>query len=156
MTGSLEESTKPFSRYISSRKGHSQAIQSLQKNGNKVTAPHEMVKVLNAQCQSVFMTESQESCSYVKRFTSVVPDLVITEPGVNKFLRALKKGKASGVDNLPTRPLKEFADNISQILTFIFNQTLADRKLPDDWKSTNITPIFQKRPNDLAKNYSPV
>ena len=86
-----------------------------------------MAKVLNAQFQSVFTTESQESCSHVKRFAPAVPDLVITEPGVNKLLRDLMNGKASGVDNLPTRPLKECADNIPQVLTFIFNLTLARR-----------------------------
>ena len=144
MIGSLEESSKPFWRYISSRKGHSQSIQSHQKNDNKVTAPHEMAEVLNAQFQSVFKTECQESCPYVKRIAPVVPDLVITEPGINKLLGALKIGKAAGVDNLPTRPLKECADSISQVLTFIFNQTLADGKFLDDWRSTNITPFFKK------------
>ena len=90
-----------------------QAIQSLQKNGKKVTASHEMAEVVNAQFQSVFKTESLESCPYIKRFAPVVLDLVITEIGVNKLLRDLKNGKASGVDNLPTRPLTEYVDNIS-------------------------------------------
>ena len=141
---------------IGSREGHSQSIQSLQKNGNKVTAPHEMAEVLNAQFQSVFTTESQESCPYVQRIAPVVPDLVITESGVNKLLRALKISKSSWVDNLPTRPFKECAVSISQVLTFIFNHTLADGNLPDGWRSASITSIFKKRPNDLANTYRPV
>ena len=115
-----------------------------------------MAKVAHAQFQSVFTMECQESCLYVKRIAPVVHDRVITEPGVNTLFRALKISKASGVDNLPTRPLKECTEKFSQVLTFILNQTLADGKLADDWRSANITPIFKKEPNDLAENYRPV
>ena len=113
-----------------------------------------MADVLNAQFQSVFTTESPESCPYVKRFASYLTSSSPNQMLINCW--ALKNGKASEVNNLSTRQLKECADNISLVLTFIFNQTLADGKLPDNWKSANITPIFRKGPNDLAKNYRSV
>ena len=99
---------------------------------------------------------SQESCLYIICCAPLIPNLIITEQGVNKLLRALKSGKASGVDNLPTRSLKECANSISQVLTFIFNQMLNNRILPDDWKSANIIPLFKKGRNDLPENYRPL
>ena len=103
-----------------------------------------MADLLNSQFQSVFTIEYQKNCTYIKPSSPIIFDIIVTEPGVNKLLKALKIGKASGVDNLPTRPLKECADNISQIVTFIFNQTLNTCMLPNDWKSANITPIKKK------------
>ena len=63
-----------------------------------------LAEVVNSQFQSVFTIECQNNCPYIRRIASIISDNIITEPGVNKLLKALKSGKASGVDNLPTRP----------------------------------------------------
>ena len=98
-----------------------------------------MSNLLNSQFQSVFTIECQNNCPYIRRSSPIISDIILTEPDVSTLLKALKGGKASDVENLPTRPLKECADNISEILTFIFNQTLNTCMLSNDWKSANIT-----------------
>jgi hypothetical protein len=85
-----------------------------------------------------------------------ISDLEITELGVIKLLNSLKAGKASGVDLLTARPLKECADSVTRIVTFIFNQSISEGTLPEDWVSANIAPIYKKGLRDLPENYRPV
>ena len=51
---------------------------------------------------------------------------------------------------------KATADTISYPLAIIFAKSLAEGKVPDDWKSANISPIFKKGSKASAGNYRPV
>ena len=83
-------------------------------------------------------------------------DFTVTEPGVLRLVRALRVGKASGNDNISTRPLKECAASISGVITFIFSQSLSSDQLSSDWKSANIMPVFKNGAADKPENYRPV
>ena len=48
------------------------------------------------------------------------------------------------------------ADEISPVLTLIFQRTLDLGELPEDWKSANVSPIFKKGNRFKASNYRPV
>ena len=65
MIGNLEDNTKPFWRYINSRKGNSQTIQTLQSNENKITTQQEIDTLLNSQFERVFTIEGQNNCAYI-------------------------------------------------------------------------------------------
>ncbi len=64
--------------------------------------------------------------------------------------------KASGPDELPGRLLKEGAQWIASPLSKLFSLSLAQGKLPQDWTSANITPIFKKGNKHSVSNYRPV
>jgi len=40
--------------------------------------------------------------------------------------------------------LKEVADEIAEPLTEIFNKSVSEGVVPQDWKIANVTPIFKK------------
>ena len=48
------------------------------------------------------------------------------------------------------------ADEISPLLTIIFQRSFDCGKVPDDWRSANITPVFKKGDRFKASNYRPV
>ena len=54
--------------------------------------------------------------------------------GVLKLLNNLKIHKASGPDGLSARVLKECSSEIAPILALIYNETLAQDTVPDDWR----------------------
>ena len=56
----------------------------------------------------------------------------------------LQPYKASGPDKIPTRLSKEIAFAITPVLTLLFQASLDQACLPDDWKTANICPIFKK------------
>ncbi|CAC5382135.1 unnamed protein product [Mytilus coruscus] len=80
----------------------------------------------------------------------------IKEEVVLKHLFALKIDKSPGMDKLHPRLLKEIAESIAKPLCIIFNQSLENETVPNDWKKAMISAIFKKGNKSLAKNYRPV
>ena len=59
-------------------------------------------------------------------------------------------------DGLSARVLKECSSKIAHILALIYNETLAQGTVPDDWRQANVAPIFKKGEKYDAANYRPV
>ena len=71
-------------------------------------------------------------------------------------LRRLKTSKAVGLDNIPPRLFKDAAHIIAQPLTTIINASLHQAKVPTEWKSARVIPLFkQGKANDMD-NYRPI
>ena len=85
-----------------------------------------------------------------------VKDIEITTEDVAKKLRNTKIDKSAGPDGIHPRILKELCEELSQPLAILFNKTLTEGKIPDDWKTANITAIHKKGNKKLASNYRPV
>ena len=57
---------------------------------------------------------------------------------------------------MPNTFLKKCADEVSPILQVIFTQSMNSGSLPDDWFSTNITPVYKKNDRANVSNYRPI
>ena len=75
---------------------------------------------------------------------------------VRKLLQELDPHKATGPDNIPAKLLKQTASQIAPLLVLIFQASINQGKLPDDWKLAYITPIFKKGNRRSAANYWPI
>ena len=62
----------------------------------------------------------------------------------------------AGPDSLSAWVLKECSSEIAPILALIYNETLAQGTVPDDWRQANVAPIFKKGEKYDAANYRPV
>ena len=56
----------------------------------------------------------------------------------------LKQDKAPGDDGISPKFLKKVVDEIAEPLTEIFNKSMSEGVVPQDWKLANVTPIFKK------------
>ena len=65
---------------------------------------------------------------------------------VCKKLLAVKPFKAMGPDNIPPRVLKEFAYELADPVTEIFNHSLSSGRVPSIWKEADISPIPKELP----------
>ena len=155
---SLENNdTKPFWKYVKSKKRDHIGISPLKDQGKLYTNNKEKAELLNRQYQSVFTKEedgpipSLDSQSYPE-----ASEITVTEPGINKLLKNIKINKASGPDGIPNKILKETVDKISPALTSIFQQSLREGELPEDWTKANVAPIYKKGSRQEAANYRPV
>ena len=54
------------------------------------------------------------------------------------------------------RILKELHNEIAPILTDIFNTSLSEGIVPDDWKNAYVTPFYKKVPKCKPENYHPI
>ena len=82
--------------------------------------------------------------------------MVINQERVKKLLDKLKIDKSPGPDGLHNRVLYETREVILEPLTKLLITSLESGKLPDDWKTANVTPIFKKGKKSDPYNYRPV
>lgn len=72
------------------------------------------------------------------------------------LLRKLNKTKATGLDKIPARLLRECSDLIAAPLCSIFNRSILSGIFPDDWKSAKVTPLFKNGQRSDVNNYRPI
>ena len=73
-----------------------------------------------------------------------------------ELLQTLDTSKASGPDDISTRMLKETASAIAPSLTTLFNYSVQNGVISDEWKCSNIVPIPKSSHKALACNYRPI
>ena len=54
------------------------------------------------------------------------------------------------------RVLREVAEQVSEMLTDIFNSSLESGQVPEDWRAANVTPLFKKGSREELGNYRSV
>ncbi len=75
---------------------------------------------------------------------------------VLKKLKEIQQGKAAGPDNISTYYLKNMAQQLARPLQIIYQKSLESSSIPDDWKKSNITPLYKKGIRSDVGNYRPV
>ena len=68
----------------------------------------------------------------------------------------LNVNKSTGPDGISPYILKETAHELSPLLTYLFNRSLATGEVPTDWRLANIFALHKKGPKDLLENYRPI
>ena len=68
----------------------------------------------------------------------------------------LSKSKATGLDGISARLLRECPDLISESLTLIFNRSINTGIFPDEWKYAKVIPIHQHGKRNCTDNYRPI
>ena len=58
-------------------------------------------------------------------------------------LSTLCTSKATGLDNISAKLLRECPDLLAESLTQTFNQSLMTGIFPDEWKSARVTPLYK-------------
>jgi hypothetical protein len=85
-----------------------------------------------------------------------MPQINFSTTGIQKLLQKLNVKKANGPDEIPIRFLKDYSHQISKFLHIIFEKSYNTGKLPADWLTANISPVFKKGNKHLPSNYSPI
>jgi len=70
-------------------------------------------------------------------------------------LNKLAKTKATGLDNISARLIRECADIISGPLCDLFNKSLMSGIFPDVWKCARVTPLFKQGESFDLNKYIP-
>ena len=80
----------------------------------------------------------------------------VDESFVLRELSLLKTNKATGLDQINAKLLKDSASTIASSLTKIFNASLLSQTFPDIWKNGKITPLFKSNDPTAPNNYRPI
>ena len=127
-------------------------------NNEPVTDDSATASLFNQYFVSVFTKEDLSSLPEVPPFCSgfTLDQFSVTPSEVFTELSALNTCKACGPDGICPRLLKEGAEYLAAPLAALFNKSLAEGVLPQDWISANITPVFKKGNKHLVSNYRPI
>ena len=112
---------------LTSRQKNNASVKELRLDENSVTNSHELSNAFNVVASSVY-----------------------------SLLNKLSKSKATGLDNISAKLIRECADLISIPLCNIFNKSLSSGSFPDDWKCARVTPLFKQGERTDVNNYRPI
>ena len=71
-------------------------------------------------------------------------------------MNKLSKSKATSLDKISARLIRECADLICMSSSKIFNCSLTTGVFPYDWKSAKVTPLFKQGSSNDRNNYRPI
>ena len=100
-----------------------------------------------------FVTEYYEKLGVKASSFSLVK---VTTEKVTKMLQELNVKKATGLDGISARLLRDAAVVIAPYATHIINLSLDQGKVPTDFKNARVTPIHKKGSKSDPSNYRPV
>ena len=84
-------------------------------------------------------------------------ELKSTNPSkVFSLLSKLCKSKATGLDMIFARLLRECADLIADPMCSIFNQSIRSGIFPQEWKCAKVIPLFKEGNHSDLNNYRPI
>ena len=151
---------KKFWNFIKNKnKDTSNTISELKDDkGNLIQESSAKANILNNQFFSVFSDNKDKSIGQLNPLTkaSTMPNIIINNEGVLNLLNKLQLGKAAGADSIPSNLLKICSNQLAPVFTLLFQASLNQGKIPEDWKQALIVPIYKKGDRTIAENYRPV
>ena len=126
--------------FIKSKRTDSCGLARLKRDGIAYSDARMNANIMNNQFTSVFTSEdpSQPLPDLGPSPHPAIPDITITQERVQKLLRRLNPHKATDPEH---RLLTEKAKQISPALTLVFQASINQGKVPEEWISANITPL---------------
>ena len=148
---------KKFWSFMKNLRKDSTGVACLRENGILKTDNKDKADIFNKQFESVYTREQPgDPPSKGPSPYPDIGDLYIDPNGVKRLLDRLNPFKSSGPDDLSARVLKECSAEIAPVLACIFNKSLAQSRVPDDWLQANVVPIYKKGEKYDPANYRPV
>ena len=137
---------KKFWRFVKSKRQDNIGINTLEEDNTN--ASHNYGKAMflmiistlfftKEKLNSLFSLDPSLSCP---NFNQVI----VTSFGVQKLLESLTMNKASGPHGVLTYILRELSHELAPIRASLFQQSLDQGQLPNDWIKANVVPIFKK------------
>ena len=120
-----------------------------QQDGTNTSTPEQTCDSFNDYFSSVFTSESMDSIEqpplvFHGSEKDKLKTISITAEKVKKALGKMRIDKAPGVDDMSPRLLVKIADCIVEPLCNIYNNSILDGIVPQDWKRANVCPVHKK------------
>ena len=149
---------------VSYRKSQSATPSCIISNEVQHTEPKTIATALNehfatigqtlADCLSLFVTKvtPQQQSNETTNFRI----LSVDELFVASQLKSLKANKATGLDKISARLLKDAADEITPSITLLLNRSTSSHTFPSIWKCAKVIALFKSGDKESAANYRPI
>ena len=112
---------------------------------------------------TTYANKIKQSKTDINSYLKVIPEnskslfmSPTTKFEVSKIISNLPTKKSSGHDNINNILLKEIKDEISDILSDIFNRSNTEGIFPDIMKLSEIVPLYKGKDKQCSENYRPI
>ena len=123
--GLNNNNTKPFWKYVKSKRQDNIGIAPLKKGTSLVSDSKGKAEILLDQFKSVLTKPSTGELPTTKlQSKNNITPIEISEKGLEKLLKKINTSKASGPDNIPNRILQECASQLAPTLKIILQLSL--------------------------------
>ena len=149
---------KEFFAYARSKQKTKDTVGPLENDkGEKIVGNKDMANFLNTYFCSVFTHENTPPNMEHEQYSGIpMNNFHISIEMVKDKLKKVKVGKSPGPDEIYPIVLNKTKEAIAYPLSVIFQKSLAESRVPGDWKLANVAPIFKKGKRDNPGNYRPV
>ena len=158
VSSDCKDNSKKFWAYVKSKGQEFTGVAPLKnQDGFLQSDTKARANILNEQFKSVFTREDLSNIPDTGE--SDIPamhNIKIDWKGVHKLLKNLKVHKATGPDEIPAYILKTAADELAPALALLFQLSMDQGEIPQDWKQALVVPIFKKGDKHQPSNYRPV
>ncbi len=159
LASEIKDNPKSFWKYVRAKTKVKQGVSDLLKeDGSYAHSDSDKAEELNKFFASVFTMESDTDIPdpEPKHQGDNFSSMEVTKEEVMKKLRELNPTKSPGPDGIHPKVLRETANVIAYPLSLVFNKSLSEGVVPEEWKIANVTAIFKKGNVTSAGNYRPV
>lgn len=151
---------KKFYRYINKARATRSKIGPLKNEmGEIVIDPQEQASLLNKYFGSVFTKSTAVLPAPPPKLKEEgqLDEFEITEEKVMQTIRQLHEQSAMGPDEIPPLVVKQLESELIKPLTILFQASLKQGKIPDDWRIAIVSPIYKMKGKKAEPcNYRPV
>jgi hypothetical protein len=150
---------KPFYNYVRKKTSARHGIGPLEApDGSTIQAPEQIAEELNRCFSDVFTREDTSNIPRPKqqRVRTKLTRCFITAQKVKAQIKKLKRTGAAGPDRISTRLLQQCQEELGPVLATIYRKSLQEGRVPAEWKTANVVPIFKKGSKKIAGNYRPI
>lgn len=154
-----KDNKRPFYSYVKVKTKSRQAVGPLKGDQGEVVGDNKgMAELLNKGFCKVFNKKTNERVPdyQFERAEHKMTKMVFRESDIKKKIDGLKQDSAPGPDGIRPVLLKNLKKEVAEPLRRIFEKSMGEGKIPDDWRGANITPIYKKGRRTDTGNYRPV
>ena len=138
---------------LTSRKSRNSSIRNVKDSaGGSIHDSTEMGNAFNRHFSSIGPSLANDIPESTKHFSDY---LIVTSENIFQLaptnshrvftlLSKLDKSKATGLDKISARLVRECVDLIATPLSLIFNKSIASGIFPEEWKHSKVIPLFKK------------
>ena len=155
----IKSDRKGFFKYARSKMKVKESVGPIaDEHGHLIKDEKQMTKVFSEFFKSVFTREDianipEPEQIYRGSEEDKIIDINITVERVQKKLKTMNPTKAPGDDNINPAIITETTEQIAAQVTDVFRKSLDEGRIPEDWKTSNITPIHKKDSRSNVENY---
>ena len=142
------------------RRDSKSTINEMTLDNKKVSDPQEFANRLNEHFASVgtrlaskLPEDSKHFEDYIKPARTTFDLKPTNEKAVFSILTNMSASKATGLDNISCRLIKEAAPIIAKSLNKLFNKSIETNIFPSEWKLAKVTPIHKNNERGDPNNY---